>query len=57
MTNRLDNRIDVEPQPLDVATILENVVQLDEMLDDGSRRGLEALPFLELSKHVRIRKA
>ncbi|MGH7855958.1 MAG: hypothetical protein ACREQY_01420 [Candidatus Binatia bacterium] len=57
MMIRLDDRTEMNSQPLDVQTILENVVQLDELLDEGSRRGLEALPFLELSKHVRIRRS
>ena len=39
-----------------VATILENVVSLDEMLDEGSREELKSLPYLELSKHMTIRR-
>ena len=38
------------------ATILENVVSLDEMLDEGSREELKSLPYLELSKHMTIRR-
>lgn len=40
----------------DVSTILENLVRLDEMLDEGSRRELDELPYLELSKHLKIKK-
>lgn len=41
---------------VDATTILENVVRLDQMLDEGSRRELGELPYLELSKHLRIKK-
>ncbi len=41
---------------VDATTILENVVRLDQMIDEGSLRELGALPFLELSKHLRIKK-
>ena len=41
---------------IDVATILDNVVRLDQMLDEGSRRQLAELPYLELSKHLKIKK-
>jgi hypothetical protein len=41
---------------LDATTILENVVRLDQMLDEGSRRELGELPYLELSKHLKIKK-
>ena len=43
-------------QPVDATTILDNVVRLDQMLDEGSRRQLAELPFLELSKHLKIKK-
>jgi len=42
--------------PLDVETILDNVVSLDRMLDEGSRQRLGAMPYLELSKHLKIKK-
>lgn len=42
---------------LDVATILDNLVELDQLLDETSRRKLSGLPYLEFSKHVRIRRA
>ena len=42
---------------LDVATILDNLVELDQLLDETSRRKLCGLPYLEFSKHVRIRRA
>jgi len=41
----------------DAATILDNVVQLDEMLDEGSRAKLAELPYLELSKHLKIKRS
>lgn len=41
---------------VDVATILDNVVLLDQILDEGSRRELDQLPYLELSKHLKIKK-
>lgn len=43
-------------QQLDAVTILENLVQLDQILDETSRRELGGLPYLELSKHLRIRR-
>ena len=48
-------RVEEEPR-VDATTILDNVVQLDEMLDEGSRRKLSELPYLELSKHLKIKK-
>ena len=42
---------------LDATTILDNVVELDRMLDEGSRQKLAELPYLELSKHLKIRKS
>jgi hypothetical protein len=47
---------EAESPPVDVTTILENVVRLDQMLDEGSRRELGELPYLELSKHLKIKK-
>jgi hypothetical protein len=45
-------------QPANVVDrILDNVVSLDQMLDEGSRRELGGLPYLELSKHLKIKKA
>lgn len=41
---------------MDASTILENLVRLDQMLDEGSRRELGELPYLELSKHLKIKK-
>jgi hypothetical protein len=46
----------VEPG-VDATTILNNIVQLDEMLDEGSRKELGEVQYLELSKHLRIKKA
>jgi len=43
-------------QPADATTILDNVVRLDQMLDEGSRRELAKLPYLELSKYLKIKK-
>jgi hypothetical protein len=45
------------PDGVDVARILDNVVHLDQMLDEGSRKQLAELPYLELSKHLRIKKS
>ena len=44
------------PGAIDVVTILDNVVSLDQMLDENSRRQLAELPYLELSKHLKIKK-
>jgi hypothetical protein len=41
---------------VDATTILENLIELDQLLDERSRRDLGALPYLELSKYVKIRK-
>ncbi len=41
---------------VDATTILNNVVQLDEILDEGSRKELGEVQYLELSKHLKIRK-
>ena len=40
---------------VDAETVLDNVVELDRLLDDTSRREVDALPVLELSKHMRVR--
>jgi hypothetical protein len=40
-----------------VDTILDNVAGLDQMLDEGSRKKLGGLPYLELSKYLKIKKA
>ena len=45
------------PNAVDVARILDNVVHLDQMLDEGSRKQLAELPYLELSKHLKIKKS
>ena len=42
---------------VDVTTILDNVVRLDQMLDERSRRQLGELPYLELSKHLKIKQS
>jgi len=42
---------------LDATTILDNVVSLDRLLDEGSRRELGEVPYLELSKHLKIKRA
>ena len=42
--------------PVDATTILDNVVELDRMLDEGSREKLAELPYLELSKHLKIKR-
>ncbi len=47
----------LESRALDATTILDNVVELDRMLDEGSRRKLAELPYLELSKHLKIKKS
>lgn len=52
--NRESERV---AQAIDVTTILDNVVSLDRMLDEGSRRQLGEVPYLELSKHLKIKKA
>jgi hypothetical protein len=49
--------VDAEAPTVDATTILENVVRLDQMLDEGSRRELGELPYLELSKHLKIKKS
>ena len=46
-----------EAEVVDATTILDNVVRLDQMLDEGSRRQLGELPYLELSKHLKIKKS
>jgi hypothetical protein len=53
-TGRIFGAVELDDGPsLDVATILDNLVELDRMLEDGSR--LDSIPYLELSKHLRIR--
>ena len=42
---------------VDAITILDNVVRLDQMLDERSRQELGELPYLELSKHLKIKTA
>jgi hypothetical protein len=42
---------------VDATTILDNVVELDRMLDEGSREKLAELPYLELSKHLKIKRS
>jgi hypothetical protein len=49
--------IEAAPDVVDVARILDNVVHLDQMLDEGSRKQLAELPYLELSKHLKIKKS
>jgi hypothetical protein len=44
-------------EPVAAETVLDNVVELDRLLDEGSRREVDALPVLELSKHMRVRAA
>lgn len=46
-----------EEPAVDAETVLDNVVELDRLLDEGSRREVDALPVLELSKHMRVRGA
>jgi hypothetical protein len=42
---------------VDTTTVLDNVVELDRMLDERSREKLAELPYLELSKHLKIKKS
>jgi hypothetical protein len=49
-------REDARGAGVDATTILDNVVLLDQMLDEGSRRELDELPYLELSKHLKIKR-
>lgn len=42
---------------VDATTILDNVVELDRMLDEGSREKLAEVPYLELSKHLKIKRS
>lgn len=51
-----DRARDEEERPVDATTILDNVVHLDELLDERSREELDQVPYLELSKHLKIRK-
>ena len=54
---RFEPRDTREAEVVDATTILDNVVRLDQMLDEGSRRQLGELPYLELSKHLKIKKS
>ena len=47
----------IQRASVDATTILDNVVQLDELLDEGSRAKLAELPYLELSRHLKIKKS
>ena len=42
---------------VDAETVLDNVVELDKLLDDKSRREVDSLPVPELSKHMRVRSS
>jgi hypothetical protein len=48
---------DEQNAAVDTKTVLDNVVELDRLLDDTSRREVDSLPVLELSKHMRVRSA
>ena len=50
------NRFTIANRDLIETSLRKAPLLLDELLDDGARRGLETLPFLELSKYLRIRK-
>jgi hypothetical protein len=54
---RLEPRDSREAEVVDATTILDNIVRLDQMLDEGSRQQLGELPYLELSKHLKIKKS
>ena len=54
---KLEPRDTREAEVVDATTILDNIVRLDQMLDEGSRRQLGELPYLELSKHLKIKKS
>ena len=54
---RLEPRDTREAEVVDTMTILDNIVTLDQMLDEGSRRQLGELPYLELSKYLKIKKS
>ena len=54
---RLEPRDTREAEVVDATTILDNIVRLDQMLDEGSRRQLGELPYLELSKYLKIKKS
>ncbi len=56
MREDVPNDVEEAGDTVDATTILDNVVRLDEMLDEGSRRELGELPYLELSKHLKIKK-
>lgn len=40
--------------PVDVGTVLENLIQLDRLLDESTRVALGEVNYLELSKHIRV---
>jgi hypothetical protein len=44
-----------EAGTVDTDTVLDNVVELDRLLDEVSRKEVDSLPVLELSKHMRVR--
>ena len=54
---KLEPRDTHEAEVVDATTILDNIVRLDQMLDEGSRRQLGELPYVELSKHLKIKKS
>ena len=48
---------DADAGAVDTETVLDNVVELDRLLDDKSRREVDSLPVLELSKHMKVKPA
>ena len=46
---------DEQNSAVDTETVLGNVVELDRLLDETSRREVDSLPVLELSKHMRVK--
>jgi hypothetical protein len=48
--------LEAEEPAIDAITVLDNVVRLDQMLDERSRVELGQLPYLELSKHLKIKR-
>ena len=46
-----------EAGSVDTDTVLDNVVELDRLLDENSRKEVDSLPVLELSKHMKVRPA
>jgi hypothetical protein len=55
LSRRVEDETPVAPT-VDATTILDNVVELDRMLDEGSREKLGEVPYLELSKHLKIKR-